>query len=352
MAKEEKKSEELIPVGDDIETPEKIESEETKQEASEDEKVGQGRDEEESDEGGDESGGESPSDRKRLKRQEERRRHKARIASDRKELDFLRRRNEELERAQSQIAARQDRLEESTVDGRISQLDSQIREAEAIHTEAVKNADGATATEALRVKGELERIRGKLQGSKEERAKAREEETETRETQKPRQQQVVATPDPEAVRNGRAWLRENPWFDPQLQDEDSYLARAIEERLARENEYDPSEPEYWEELNRRIDKRLPGLRKKTTKSRGENVEDDDLWDDDDDRPKKTEKKQPRGPRISVGGRTRALKPNEVHLSAQRIEALKQAGIWDDPEKKQRFLKAYKTYDEEAASRNS
>lgn len=348
MAKEEKKEDEkLTPVGDGIETS--VDDERTQdgagEEASvkadqEDEKVGHGEEDDEGEETVDDE-----RSKIRERRRKEKQRRTARIASDRRELEFLRKRNEDVERALSQVALRQEKLEESTVDTRIGTLEAQIREAETIHAEAIKANDGVTATEALRVKDALKEAQSKLKGGKEDRVKERE--AATREREAPAKPAV----DPEAVKHGRAWVESNEWFDPNLQDDDSYLARAIEERMAREGRFDPRTPDYWEELNRRIDKRLPGLRTKKSSMKDER-DSDDLWDEDDEKPQKTESKKPKGPRISVGGKTRALKPNEVHISQQRKEAMMAAGVWDDPETRERYLRSYKRYDEEARSRNN
>lgn len=345
MAKEDdkKEDEKLTPVGDGVETPEKDEKVEAD---SEDEKAGHtaeadANDDEEDDEGGDDSEL-SPERRKlREKRRQQKIRKSARIASDRRELDFLRRRNEEVERQLSQVVLRQEKAEVSSIDQRIGTLEGQIREAETIHAQAVENKDGSTATEALRVKDQLRDTLTKLKGDKEERQKT----SERSETQ--RQTQVRNEPDPEAVRNGREWLSKNDWFDPTLNDEDSYVARALEERLAREGRYDPRDPDYWEELDRRITKRMPHLKngKKVSES------DDDIFEEDDEKPAKKPAKKNGGPRIAVGGKVRSLKPNEVYISEQRKQALIQAGVWDDEEKRERYLKSYKAYDEEAR-RNS
>lgn len=349
--KEDKKEDEkLVPVGDGVESSEASEEKEEAAGEVKDEKVGHAADDE-----GDEEGEESDDERAKIRerRRKEKQRKAQRIASDRRELEMLRKRNEDLERRQSEIHLRQDRLEESTVDGRIGQLDAQIREAEQIHSEAVTNKDGLTATEALRVKTSLEKVRDELRDGKAERAKDREQQQQQRGNGGDQRPAVSA----EAIANGRAWLKENPWFDPTLADEDSFLARAIEERIAKEG-MDPRDPEYWEEFSRRVQNRMPHLNRKAKVKDDDDEREgkggDDLdWEDDDERPvNKKPVKKPGGPRIAVGGKTRTLKPNEVYLSAERVKALKDAGVWDDDEKRERYLKAYQKYDKDAAARNS
>lgn len=347
---ENKEDEKLTPVGDGIESTESDEKdkEESKKAAPEgDERAGHAEDDDDDDPDPELDDEATLRDKLRQQRRNQKKRRAARVQSDRRELEFLRRRNDQVERQLSQVVLRQEKSEVSSIDQRIGQLEGQIREAESIHTSAVDAKDGSTATEALRVKGELERTRDQLKSDRESRQKTAREAEERRQT--------APVPDAEAVANGRDWVARNEWFDADLRDDDSYLARAIEERMAREGRLDPRDPEYWEELDRRIAKKLPHLSKGS--KRGEEVKEDDdprkvKWDDDGDPPARkksdsSDKKKPSGPRISVGGRTRPLKSNEVYLSEQRIQALKEAGVYDDPEKLQRYLRAYKTYDEEA-----
>lgn len=343
MAKEDEKKEDekLIPVGEGIETSD----EESKQPADKaeatgsDEKIGQGEDDE--DDKDDDGTLETDPERARIRerRRKEKQRRSQRIASDRRELEFLRKRNDDVERQLSHVVLRQDKAEVVSIDQRIGYLEGQIREAESIHTEAVNAKDGATATEALRVTGQLREHLTRLKDDKEEKSKP-----------PAKAAPESRGPDPEAIVNGREWLSDNDWFDPNLKDEDSFLARALEERLAREGRLNPRDPEYWEELNRRIEKRLPGLRKE--KKAKDDDDPDGVFTEDDDKPQKKPVRKGGGPRIAVGGKTRSLKPNEVYISEQRKQALIDAGVWDDPEKRDRYMRSYKKYDDEAAQRNS
>ena len=55
--------------------------------------------------------------------------------------------------------------------------------------------------------------------------------------------------------------------------------------------------------------------------------------------------------MANGGRERALKSGEMYVSAERKEALIQAGVWDDTKLRNKYLKRYADYDE-AARRNA
>jgi hypothetical protein len=63
-----------------------------------------------------------------------------------------------------------------------------------------------------------------------------------------------AAPLPRAT---QAWLARNDWFDGSGDDERSAIALALDKSLARTGEWEPGTPEYFEELDRRIAKRLP-----------------------------------------------------------------------------------------------
>ena len=51
--------------------------------------------------------------------------------------------------------------------------------------------------------------------------------------------------------------------------------------------------------------------------------------------------------MTAGAQDRPLKPNEVYISPERKEAMIEAGVWDDPETRQRYLKQYADYDRNA-----
>lgn len=287
-------------------------------------------------------------EQKRERRRGERQRRRHRESMNRKELNFLRQRNESLERRQSELALRQDVADITTMDTRVSGFDQQIRQAEQIHSQAVKAGDGDTATEALRIRDELKRDRDKIADSKEQKTKEVKEAAA-----RPTTNGKTEGPPPAVVEQAMSWMERNSWFDKTLNDETSHLVKVMEDRLGRENELRADTPEYWKELDRRVAARFPHLKKKSMKS-----DDIDWGDDDDDAGEKTRekteipaKKKTGGPRLAVGGRERALGKNEVYIDSERRKALEDAGLWDDPDTRQRYLKSYRTYDKAAADKN-
>jgi hypothetical protein len=152
-----------------------------------------------------------------------------------------------------------------------------------------------------------------------------------------------AKPDPRVIRNAREWASGHEWFDFNGDDEDSRIVRALDESLSAEG-YDPTSKEYWGELSARVKRRLPEKFKKGARTRDE--DDDDDMEDDDDKPRGNA-----GPKFSSGGRERPLKKGEVYVSAERKQAMKEYGVWEDPVARNRMLKKYAKWDAETATQS-
>lgn len=286
-------------------------------------------------------------EQKRERRRGERQRRRHRDSMNRKELDFLRKRNESLERRQSELALRQDVQDITTMDSRVNGLDQQIRQAESIHSQAVKAGDGESATEALRIRDDLMSQRNKISDTKDQKTREVKEAAS-----KPAATSEVPGVSSQVMKQATSWMERNNWFDKTLSDETSHLVKVMEDRLGREGDLNPGQPEYWEELDRRVAERFPNLKKKSMKAKDEDWGDND--DDDDSGKEKINlppKKKTGGPRLAVGGRERALGKNEVYIDAERRKALEDAGLWDDPDTRQRYLKSYQSYDKSAQTKN-
>jgi len=287
---------------------------------------------------------------KRERRRAERKQRKEQYRRDQTELNFLRRRNEDLERRFSGVDQRVAATEQLTIDSRIAQVDDQIRLAEQIHGQAVEKGDGNSATEALRIRDDL--VRGKAQL---EEAKRRAAATATR--------RDAPRPDPIIAERAREWITDNSWYDPQLRDPDSRIAKTIEEGLYQERRLDPRSDAYWEEYKKRLAKYLPH-RFESGGSADRDDEDDGDFDDDseDDRDREVDRRQAGkeskeqkrngkgGPAFRTGGRERTLKKGEVYVSAERRQAMEEMGVWEDPVLRNRYLRSFARYDDEAKRR--
>jgi hypothetical protein len=347
MAGKEEKEEVLEPVGpgadmDDEEVIRDTEGEEIRSSDDEQETRSEG---EESDgderEGHAEDDEEGDPDRTRLRerRRRERKEKKVKTQIALRELTFLRKRNETLERHQSEIDARMTQTEVVTIDTKIQALEADIRKADEVYAEAISKGDGQSAAEAQSIRDTLRDGLNDYKRTRQGTINA------ARERLQPKQNGV----DPGVRARAEEWVSNNSWYDPNLGDEDSEIAKAIEARLAREKGTAASKTDaYWEELDRRIKKRLPHVFER-------NDDDDDSGDRDSDERSgrngkdRDEDKPVRrgGPRFTSGGRERPLKKGEVYVSEERRKAMEEAGVWDDTATRNRYLKQYQKFDADA-----
>lgn len=304
--KEEREEEEIVAVGDGVD-----------EEASEREDEDLLDEEHESRLAADE--GEDDRSDLRAQRKVERkgRKQRQREAKDRdqRELGFLRTRNETLERRFSELDARVGYSEVSQVDGRINQIKSQIKLADQVIAKAVDAGKGADLVEAQGIRDNLRDTLRQLDGAK------------VAMTQRAASAAAGGPEpaDPNLMVHATSWMQDHNWWDPNGGDEDSLIVSAIDAALVNED-YDPTTKEYWDELSARVDEKLPH------RSNGD---------------ARKPRRRAGGPAFRTGGRERPLRKNEVYISPERKEAMIEAGVWEDPETRQRYLKQYADYDREA-----
>lgn len=284
-----------------------------------DERVGHGEDDEE-----DDGDGKSTKRESRKARRERQRRARQR---NEVELNFLRQQNEQLERKLSELGTRVERTEVGSIDQRIVSTQSQLKVADQVFARAVKAGDEEDIEQATSIRDKLKEQLGRLNGAKHELARRSEE--SDRETQV----------DSKLVFHASRWMRENNWYDPKGSDRDSKRVAAIDDRLVKEG-YDPRSPDYWEELTDRVREALPH------KFKGRRNDQDDDTDEDEDHESRGKSQRGSGPKFSTGGRERPLKKNEVYINPERKQALIDAGVWDDPVLRTKYLKRYRDYDQE------
>ena len=140
-----------------------------------------------------------------------------------------------------------------------------------------------------------------------------------------KQRQTAPQPlDPRLASHAQDWMSKNSWYDPSGQDQDSEIAMRIDQRLAQEG-WDPTTKEYWDELSARVKKYLPhrvsGGKVANTKPRSV---------------------------VTGGGReaNSAASAKTYKLSSERVSALKEAGLWDDPKKRAEAIKRFRDYDKQ------
>lgn len=262
--------------------------------------------------------------RRRKERQDKKERERNKTATLQRQLAD--------ERAQRQrIEQRLHGLERANVGSQLAQLKNTIAEADqaeatlkaALATAASKN-DGATVAEATTRLQQLSVYRTNLQ-----QAHDRVESQATR----PQQQHV----DPKLVENANNFRKKHPWFKgPNAADPDSRVLGAIDNSLTAEG-WDPATDAYWEELETRAKKYLPD--RFTSRAQGA-------------RPSyNSDNGKGSGSRSTVAGSGASGASSEpggrkvaFNLSADRVRAMKEAGIWDDPVRKADMIKRYRDQD--------
>lgn len=300
------KEEELVIVEED---PAKAAAPETEDDSEdEDERVVQKADD------ADEAEREAIRERRRQEKQERKERREKAITRDKLELDFLRKRNDELERRLTAQEQRAQQFDINQIDAQIEKAKRDAELAERVIAKAIESGNGADVAQALRYRDQAISMANQLAAQKQQAAK-----------------QAVSAPkvDDLTMHYAREFINENPWYDPQGRDEDSAIVLAIDQALAKDG-FNPQTEDYWDELRSRAARRLPERFGQASKPAA-----------------KTEKeRQPRGgPAVGSGKEhAPATTRKEIFISPERKQALIEAGVWDDPVLRMKYVKRYAEYD--------
>jgi len=296
-----------------IDLPEEIEVEEEEKPK----KVEASDDDEDHEDDDSDNEGETDEEREKIReaRREERKLKKElkkqRELSAKNKIQALERRNEELAK---RLAA----VENTAASYQFAQLDKSIEDeatrveyAKMKMVEAAQNNDVAAQMEFL----------DQLTEAKQRLKEAQHYKKQQLETAKAPKQNVPNEVNTQVQQNATQWLKKNSWYDPQARDTDSRIAKVVDQELAADG-WDPSDPEYWDELDSRLKTRLPHR----YAAKGE------------------KKSQRPGPTASSRVAATGAKPGTITLSRERVQAIKDAGAWDDVEKRNKMIRAYAQYD--------
>lgn len=200
------------------------------------------------------------------------------------------------------------------IDQRLAQAQRTFNEAKAILAQAIDAGNGADAQQALDIRDAAAAEIQQLSGAKQHVTQLREQATQPR-------------VDPRVEFHKTQWVDANKaWFDGRS--EDSQIALAIDRAVAGEG-YDPATPAYWSEVSRRCTARF-GSPSDTRQSAN---------------PRRSPPPQSNSrEHVPDGARS-----NKVYVTAERKQAMIDAGMWDDPEKRNRVLKAYQEQDRSASA---
>lgn len=192
------------------------------------------------------------------------------------------------------------------IDRAIQEEQNNLRYAQVRMQEATENSDGRTAIQAQEEWYEARRKIEALQNLKNQAAQIK--------------QNDGNIPDPKIVKYSNDWQDRNDWYDPELRDEDSQIAKLIDTRMAKEG-WNPATQDYWEEFDRRLQKRLPHR----------------YTDSYEERPAR----KPRS--VVVGGGREAVTDSgkiRVQIEPEKIRAMKEAGLWENPVTRKKMLERY------------
>jgi hypothetical protein len=239
-------------------------------------------------------------------------------------LQQLSRENEEFKRRLAQLERNTKAEQITRIDKNIEDAQVRLEYAKMKLSEATSNNDGQAMVEAQTLwQNAQEEVRNL--SSMRQRADA--------ELRKPQQQN---TPDPQVQKLASQWIRKNSWYNPEASDPDSRVAKKIDELMSAQG-WNPADPDYWDELTSRLQKELP--------HRYNDSNDDEI-------------REVRRPRNVVGSSGReasaaygGVNRSQFTLSPERVKAMKEAGAWDNPERKQKMIRQFIAYDRANGNRN-
>lgn len=223
------------------------------------------------------------------------------------------RQNQELLQRLQAVEQRTHGSELARIDKAIEDQHLRIQYAKMKISEATQAQDGDAMTNAQDMLYEARRMAEQLDALK-------------KQSMAPQPAQAIA-PDRAVQRQAAAWMERNSWYDPGGKDEDSQIALVVDKKMAAEG-WVPSDPDYWEELDNRLQKRLPHL-----------------YNGEERQERDTLVRRPRSV-VTGSGRENAASSGgsktSFTLSAEQVKAMKDAGMWDDPEKRARMIRRYAT----------
>jgi len=305
------------------EQPEKVEIEMSPEEAAQfSEDSAQDEDRVAKQEDDDETDREAIRERRRLEKKERKQRREQAINRDKIELEFLRKRNDDLERRMTGIEQKTQRSDISLIEQKLKEAVNEVQLAEKVIAKAVAAQNGEDVAQALRYRDQAMNKARQLEAAKKQ------------------AEQVAAAPkqkpvDDVSLEYAREFIKDNPWYNPKGNDESSAIVLAIDSALVKEG-LDPRSADYWDELRDRVRRRLP-----------------EKFDEDDAPAPRSQQKAERsargGPQVG-SGREHAPSSTrrEVYISPERKAALIEAGVWDDPVLRQKYIKKYMEYDRNRA----
>lgn len=241
-------------------------------------------------------------------------------------LTQLQRENEEFKRRLMQLerntkSEQLTRIEKSMEDAQV-----RIEYAKMKLAEATSNGDGQAMVEAQTLWNTAQ---------EEARALAQLKNQADQELRRPQKSSDDA-PDPVVQKLATKWMRKNNWYNPAANDPDSRVAKKMDELMVAQG-WNPTDPDYWDELDARLQKELPHRYNDSTDDETRDVR----------RPRNSVGSAGREASAAYGGSNRS----QFVLSPDRVKAMKEVGAWDNPERKARMIKQFIEFDRQNGRRN-
>jgi len=232
-------------------------------------------------------------------------------------ITALKKQNTELANRVASLETRTNGAELARIDKAIDDAQTRVEYAKMKMQEAVNSRQGDELTKAQQLWYDNQRQLESLQHMKN---------TANKQLSQPKQNNIKV-PDPGVQRNAADWMKRNNWYDPHLKDADSKVAQSIDQVLTEEG-FDPTTQDYWEELDDRLQKYLPHRYKISYSA-----------DTRNSRPRSV---------VGSSGRESVSSPKqgEYRLTPERVSAIKEAGMWENKELRNKMAQRFAEYDKQ------
>lgn len=266
-------------------------------------------------------------EKRKLERRNKSKRQRDKIESQQREI-------ESLKSTVKDLSVQFGGIQDATLNQSLQKLDEEIARA----AQAAKHFRGVAAEAVTKQNGEVWADASEKADAESQRLaqlkmfkQQVEQGVQRQQTQRPAANPVVA-------KKATDFAKKHGWYGgPQSKDLDSRVLTQLDADLTNDG-WDPTSDGYWNELESRIGKYLPH---RTQQQR----------EDDDSGQPAGRKPVARQPVAGAnGGNPGSNKGATYQLSAARVQAIKDAGNWNDPAKRTKAIKSYQEYDKRNATR--
>ncbi len=267
-------------------------------------------------------GGEAGENRSRKRETARERRERARLAKERDKLEI-----DLLRRTTAKQDARLQELERTLTVTRVTDLDTRLAtelatadQMDKVFGAAITAKNGDDARRAAQLRDEAKQRAWNIHNEKQliiQQANQRDQTPQA----VPYQSKAID------------FLKDKQWYNPQSGDEDSLVVEALDKALSKQ--MNPNDPNYWDTLDKKVRERLPHRFQRTQQRDDSN---DDADEDYEPAPRQQSRKGP-----PTGGSSRDRSNGgvqQIRLPSEMVDAMKEAGHWDDPKVRQRVAKRY------------